>query len=59
MKVHRPPRILDHELNRLAQQSTFSRRKIYSEEKSRPKMAEKAVELLTFYKPKEKQGNYE
>lgn len=53
MKIHRAPRLVDNELNRLTQQSSFSRRKIYSEEKSRPKGQETEIELLTFYKPKE------
>lgn len=53
VKIYRPPRLLDNELNRLTQQKNFSRRKIYSEEKSRPKGGEKEVELLTFYKPKQ------
>ena len=30
VKIHRPPRVLDHELSRLTHQSNFSRRKIYS-----------------------------
>jgi hypothetical protein len=50
--MYRPPRILDNELNRIAHQTTFSRRKIYSEEKTRPKI-EKDANLLTFYRPKE------
>lgn len=37
VKVPRPPRLLDHEFTRLTLQTAFSRRKIYSEEKARPK----------------------
>lgn len=49
----RPPRLLDNQINRLTQQSIFSRRRIYSEEKTRAK-CQKDVELVTFYNCKER-----
>jgi len=39
-------------LSHHAQDLNFSRRKIYSEEKSRQKAKVEEIELLTFYKPK-------
>jgi hypothetical protein len=59
VKIHRPPRLLDHEFTRLTHKTAFSRRKIYSEEKCRPRTEQpthKQTELLTFYQPRKEQS---
>ena len=58
VKIPRPPRRLDPEFTRLTHPTAFTSRKIYSEEKARPREKEKGekkgeVELLTFYQPRQ------
>lgn len=53
VKINRAPRLINNELNRLNNNTKLvNNRRIYSEQKRRPKMENASIDMLTFYRPK-------
>lgn len=53
VKINRAPRLINNELNRLNNNTKLvNNRRIYSEQKRRPKMENAGIDMLTFYRPK-------